>query len=513
MLAKRTLLILIFLAALWFRLSGLFDNHPFWVDEFSTANQARLLVRHGAAFLSKAELNFEQNNILPHALVAGSFLLFGESESSARLPFASIGSLIPICVYLLSRRLFTHPKHVSAALAASLLAVTSYMQIAWSRQARGYMLLELITLCTLYVYVGITSSEQIRKRDVAYLVVLCVLGILTHFTFYILIASLVIHFVLCNSRLTLSLLKKSYFYIGAALVGLTLYVMKVQVLMQEVVGGGFIHANNLWYYHSFLWREYGLISFLALLGIAIAVRKNFKTHFAIVLFMCIHLIFYCYLFAPYTSRYMLILFPFLFIYAAYAIEMVAKKAGSRAIWTFIFTAVIILNGYKFDVKPNRFYSVNHDFREIALVDYNQIYSIIKTKGRFEEGKTAVIDTWHDRLFWYMGTDFKSGYLFRWGRNSGSTNGIARATPFIVDSHGDKRLPRIRNVVLITDLADLKKAMKKYERGFIIIDDTTMSADVINYANKNFKKELYLDHYPLDDNPESIWPVTLYSWGI
>ena len=39
-------------------------------------------------------------------------------------------------------------------------------------------------------------------------------------------------------------------------------------------------------------------------------------------------------------------------------------------------------------------------------------------------------------------------------------------------------------------------------------------DVIKYAKENFKKELYLESYPpeLLENPYSIWPATLYSWG-
>ncbi len=510
---KRILLVLLFLLALWFRLYGLSDSHPFWVDEFSTANQARLFLNYGGSIFTKPDINFELNNILTHVLVAGSFRIFGESEYNARLPFAIIGSLIPVLMYLLSRRLFSSSKHVPAALAASLLGITSYFQITWSRQARGYVLLELIILCSMYMYIKITTSELIRKRDLVYLFGLFLLGILTHFTFYLFIASLSIHFVVMNIGQMNALLRNKYTYIVGILAGLLLYTMRIQELVKGVLSGGLIEANNVWYYHSFLWREYGIISFLATLGLIVALKKSSKIHSAIALFMAIHTIFYCFFFPPYTSRYMLLLFPFLFIYGAYAIEIIAKKAGSRAFWTLIFTGLIILNGFKFDIKPNRFYSVNHDFREIALIDYNQMYSVIKSKGKLQEGKTAVIDTWHDRLFWYMGTDFKSGYLFRWGGNSGSTNGLARTTSFFVDPSGDKRLPRIQNIILITDLSDLKKAMKKYERGFIIIDDTTMSADVIQYAIKNFKKELYLDHYPLDDNPSSIWPVTLYSWGI
>ena len=86
------------------------------------------------------------------------------------------------------------------------------------------------------------------------------------------------------------------------------------------------------------------------------------------------------------------------------------------------------------------------------------------------------------------------------------------TEFTLNKEEEKIIP-LSNQRFIGELTDLLKAQKRYPNGFIFIDDATMPKDVIDYAEKNLKKELYLDHYPLDDNPYSIWPATLYSWGI
>lgn len=230
------------------------------------------------------------------------------------------------------------------------------------------------------------------------------------------------------------------------------------------------------------------------------------------------MIFINFLFAPYVSRYLLPLWPFILLFAAYSLFTIAqifaeKTRVSATIITLAITIAIVFNGHMFVLKPKPFYSVNHDFREIALIDYHQIYTIIKEKGNLPEGKTAVIDTWQDRLYWYLGRDFPSAYLFRWIEEEGTVNGLAKRTVFTINNSGEKIIPGQKNLRFVGEASDLEKAMNKYPKGFILIDDSSMPEDVREYAEKNFKKELYVDHYPLDDNPYSIWPATLYSWGI
>lgn len=261
-----------------------------------------------------------------------------------------------------------------------------------------------------------------------------------------------------------------------------------------------------------------LITYLFILGIFFLMLENRRKFLLIFIYICLHLIFILFLFSPYISRYLLPVWPFILLLCGYALFNIAsqlsKKTSIPTVMIGIFlTLIIIINGHKFVFKPKSFYSVNHDFREIALIDYNSIYSIIKQKGHLDDGKTAVIDTWHDRIYWYLGSHYSATYLFRWQNDKDTTNGLLRKTFFVYNNNGEKILPRQKDLRFIGELKDLKIAMQKYARGFIFIDDNTMPKDVIHYVETHFKKELYLDHYPSDDNPYSIWPATLYSWGI
>src|SRR3989344_4267504 len=77
-----------------------------------------------------------------------------------------------------------------------------------------------------------------------------------------------------------------------------------ETLLIYFKNGGF-SGNNLWYYHSFLWREYGLITFLSIAGLLTAVSNKNKYVNLFVIYIFLHLAFIFFVFKPYTSRYIL----------------------------------------------------------------------------------------------------------------------------------------------------------------------------------------------------------------
>lgn len=505
--------------AFFYRFYGITHNQPFWVDEFSAANQARYILKYGLAVFSNPSVYFESHNITTHFLVAASFKLFGQAEWIARLPFVIIGSFIPLVVFFLSYYIFDK----KTAIISTLLITFSYFEITWSRQARGYILLQFLVLITIFLYLKLFDKLGKKLSNYVLLFFTIILGVLTHSLFYILISALILHLILFNYQIFQVWLKRPWIYLAFLLLIIISYFTGFLKIFAYAYSLGALKTNNLWYYHSFLWREYGLITFLGIMGLLVGLFTKRKSVLLISLYITLHLIFLSFLFKPYVSRYLLSIFPLILIMTSYFITYFSKLfithlkfKNSDFLYLFVpitITLFIIANGYKFIIRPKSFYSVNHDFREIALIDYNQIYDIIKQKKSLNGGEAAIIDTWWDRLHWYLGEDYQPAYAFRWKNESGFINGLSKATPFIFDGRGEKIIPYTNNVKLVYDIYDLKKVMKKYLKGFLFIDDSSLPRDVIEYAEKNLKKELYLDHYLLDDNPYSIWPATLYSWGI
>ncbi len=511
-------------AFLW-RFLGITNNHPFWIDEFSTGNQSMFILNHGLSVLYDKSIPFEQNNLLVHFIVALFFKIFGVKEWVARLPFVMIGSLVPAALFLLTRYIFNVP----TAFAAAILSTFSYFQITWSRQARGYVLQQLLVILLIYVYLKLTAQKRFSPLYTALFVVIAILGVLTHLMFYLLLVAMAIHFIIFNRNSLRHLIVNFYTYVAfAVFIGISYSVGYLNAIL-NFLSSSFFRANNIWYYHSFLWREYGLLTFLGLLGLGFALLQKKRGLSLIFIYLGIHLFFINMVFGHYMSKYLLPIFPFFFIGVAYAVWRLAKTSIPQLtvfqknkyvvqfspyiphILTIVIVLLIVANGHKFVTKPKKYYSINHDFREISNIDYNQVFDIIKSKGELEKGKTAFIDTWPDRSYWYLGQDFNDLYLFRWQNEAGIVNGHPKQTPFTINAEGEKMVSD--RVYFIGEAKDLQKAMKKYPRGFIFIDDASMPKDVIDYAEKNLKKEIYLDHYTLDDNPYSIWPATLYSWGV
>lgn len=527
--------LIVFLCALvaigfFFRFKGIAANHPFWIDEFSSADQSRFLLAHGLSSFNNPLKYFEHHNITTYFLIGSSFKIFGLTESAARIPSVFIGSLIPLIVFFLSRYIFG----LTTAIGASLFTTFSYFQIAWSRQARGYVLLQAIILLTLFLYYKLTDEKKRALPLVSAFILLVILGLLTHTFFLVLILSLTINHLLFKRKSVQLLLKSRLFYAVSLLALALLYSSNS---LNAIVGNIYYvlsnPVNNLWYYHSFLWREYGLITFLGLIGLFLGFTQNSKKLAPIIIYVVLQLFFISFVWTHYISKYVLPIFPFFLMGMSYLLyEIVILFSNSKFISKyiqrlknnkkdlFILTSYVLLilfiltNGHKFVIKPKSYYSVNHDFREIALLDYPQIYGLIKQKGRLEEGKTAVIDTWPGRVYWYIDVDYQPLYIFRWKNEKISVIGQKiQRTPFFISKEGNKIVPRNNNLRLLEDVADLKKVMKKHPRGFLYIDDESLPADVREYAKKNLKKELYLDRYPLEDNPYAVWPATLYSWGI
>jgi len=505
-------LVLIFLASFFLRFYGMTANYPFWVDEFFTASQANVFLKYGLFAFNNTKVYFEYHNIIPHILVATFFKLFGQQEWVARLPFVIIGSFVPLAVFFLARKIF----NTVTAISASLLTTFSYLQITWSRQARGYVLQQLLILTVFYLYLKIVKSPKKSTFYFALLIFILILGILTHVTFYLLILALVIHYLFLNQFKISSILKKFWFYLVCIFFLLIIFKTGSINTLIEFYNSKSLGANNLWYYHSFLWREYGLITFLAILGFFMGFLQKRKQFSLVVIYVFIHLLFVSFVFKPYISRYLLPVFPILFIAFSYTLTqlttLMTKNKNYQTLILITITLFIIGNGYKFVNKPKKYYSVNHDFREIANIDYHQIYNLVKQKIQKQPPPVAIIETLPDRTGWYLGYDYQPIYLFRWGNEEGLVNGLVKKTASVFNDKGEKVVSGT-DLKLVTDLSDLRKVVKRYPQGFIFIDDWSMSKEIIDYAKENFKQELYLDHYPLDDNPYSIWPATLYSWGI
>lgn len=508
------IILLLFIGAFAFRIYGLSDNHPLWVDEFSTANQVELIRNNGISVFSNRAIYFETNKAVSTILSFLSSEIFGQNPYALRLPSAIVGSFVPAIIYLIMRTFSTIP----VALSGSLLSLASYLFILWSRQARGYVSLQLIILLTTLLYFKYWKHKSGKFQSVFFLS-LIILGLFTHPLFYIFLLSLFIHAytpILLPKKLWIPshLISRNFKIFALIFLSTSIYIgmLTINVYRDSLVG----LSNFLWYYHSFIWGQYSLTTFLGITGLLIGLFTNRKYVSLFSIHLVLHLLFITFLFKTATSRYLLPVMPYFFIGTALSFDAIyqqLKKVSKKNLQPLVVTLpvalslFIIFNGHKYVRTPQKFYSLNNDFQEIALIDYDEIYNIILDKGDISGGNTAVIDTWVDRSAWYLGNNHPAMYNFRW-----LDEGIMKKTRYVLNEKQEKVMYKRENVGVILNEDDLLDVIDRYPTGFLIVDDASMNKDVLSYAETNLKKELHLDHYPLDQNPFSRWPITLYSWG-
>lgn len=515
---KKTLIFLILLTIFSFglRASALRINHPFWVDEFSSGRQALLLKEIVLEGQSNLLPFIEANNSLTHLLIAVSFAIAGVSETAARFPSVIFGAFLPAALFLLGKKLFS----TRVAVVAAVLCACSYLEITWSTQARGYVLQQFLGVLALLSYYQ--WKEKFQTKWLLSLSILTLLGFFTHVLFAFVVIAIAIDFVITKPRELRRLLSRRsthilglVFVVVGAVLAYRLGI--IQLLTNGVTFGFFALHNNLWYYHALLWREQTLLTLLLFVGVLWQLRHFRSTPWAILILLALQVVFVTFFFGHYMTKYLVPVIQYFFLFAAVGASAIAdgvtgnSSQAPRKTITLgvlcILVLFILVNGDNFVLKPKPYYSVNKDMRDIALVDYHQAYNIIQQKGQLAQGQTAVIETWPDRPRWYLGED-NSYFIFRW-----EDEGFHKQTAFSFNELNEKVVADQHNIRLISTVADLQNVMATYPRGFLWIDDSSLPADVIAYAQEHLHTELKTDHYMYDENPYSLWPATLYSWGV
>lgn len=150
----------------------------FWMDEAFSVQTARAIQIRGMPEFDNGETSWLW---LPaHYIMAASISLPGDVHVTSRLPSAVSGVLMIPVVYFLA---FSASRSHAAALLASVMVTFSFPDIAWSRQARGYMLL----LLTGYTGIASVIWSIEKRRYTGLLLGACMLSlsILTHRAGYV----------------------------------------------------------------------------------------------------------------------------------------------------------------------------------------------------------------------------------------------------------------------------------------------------------------------------------------
>lgn len=507
----RVRIIILFLLVIGFvyRIYGLSINYPFWIDEFSSAEFAASILRTGSP--KTITENWEPKTIIYQYIMAVSMKVFGINEFGARFPSVFIGTLSIFVVYLVFSYLFDR----KIGLSVSILLTFFTMEIVWSRQARSYALFQLLAVFTLWSY-WIFISHCTLKRWLL-LVFSLTLCFLSHLLTVGLLLGFLIYFFLferkkysINCLLSLESSKKLIIFISFCATVIIFFIAGGAKIINDIVlyeEQTIKLFNHFLYYHSFFWRQYGMITFFSFLGILIAAKKGAKQDKFLITIIASYLFFVTFLVPWHDVRYLYPIFPILFfvyfsnflwgITELFSIDLFLRKC---LFFSLIF--FIIANGYKFTIKPKKFYSPNTDMREIPLVNYDKVYGKIRLAA-VSDKDVVVIDTWSPRIAWYLGRDYPLAYRIR------------NASEIEYKVINGRKIELGFGFGAVTSKEDLIKILKDNKKGYIFIDGHEipyLPMEAVSFIDKNLKLEIKLDRFSLDPDPYDTWPAWLYSWG-
>lgn len=171
------------------------DNRYLWEDEAETALLARRVLRFGVPIAwdgrdlisQECGTDYDTNYLwrqapwLPVYVTAASFRLFGESTLAARLPFAALGVLSLVSLYVLGLALFGD--RTLALLATAFLAL-SVPFLLHARQDRYYSVAVFATVWVLYFFFGV-----VRDRPGALLGLALAMTVLFHSNYLVFFAA------------------------------------------------------------------------------------------------------------------------------------------------------------------------------------------------------------------------------------------------------------------------------------------------------------------------------------
>ena len=483
----------------------------FWADEAISANAAAAMVNHGTPSLPSGFIYLR--GILNTFFISLSFMIFGISEFSARLPSVIFGTIMIPLVYLMGVR----AGNGKIGLIAALFITFSVVEIAWSRQARMYQQLQFFYLASLYFFheyfndqAGKEKSE--RNLNLAFTILFFIGAVLSHEFGYVLILVFISYFLIANFEG----IKKRWmdFAVIRNIIGLfIIIVFLILFILKFMKSNGFdlisdFLANNgigrveyIETYFNILKTEFSFFFFFAIFGAILSLRKNRMSRLLLIISFIIPFYILSYYVLLPGTRYLYFIFPILLIFSAYFLDFLidrvptysqhkSKKIGLSFIAIVIIPMLIAIgfSQHVFMIMPKEDFDLGVSAPQ---ADFKKAYNYVKQNMQSND---VVIDSWPAVSLFYMG---RSDYWLT-SEVYGVSFGINR---FLVNNASNEIYA---NATVIKNVYMLKELVAKNNRGWIVLDNTAwilISPDIKEYIREEMQIEV------------SDGTIRVYSWGV
>ena len=318
-------------------------RYGFWTDELFHVFAARSYLTDGSMHIPWK--TGEYTRALPVTyLTILSFKLFGESEASARLPFALANIVFIFFAYRIIKDMFSRSVGLIFVASISL----SIFAIQMSQECRMYTLFQLVYFLMSIAFLrglepdatatSLPSSAGISLKHLALALGLALVGFTVHdmtinFIFVVLAYSIVM-FIYQGWRAGFGESIRSKYGIILASVGalvLLLALIRPQVLAHiaqsamQAPTWNRSSRSNLAFYQKIVTESHPILWVIYPLGAFVAVYRYGRKGLFFVLSFCVLFLMHCFIFAQHSERYIFHLLPFFIAIGAVGVDFILSS--------------------------------------------------------------------------------------------------------------------------------------------------------------------------------------------
>lgn len=324
------LVVLLLGIAFWTRICNI-GEQTLWLDEAVHLIQAKNFLRNGNLLTGN-----DNNGILFTVLLVPVFKVFGISIENARLLSVAFGLCSLVLIYRIANRMFAP----AVGLIALTLAAFSPYLIFWSKIARNYSIFLFFCLLTIVQILDLTNGNDSKARPsfakVSLLLLTIVAGFFSHYLMLLFTVS-VAAWLLVSNRNRIAVLAKSNFKVVAAtatatvifLAGAFLFLSKNKELLAWALPN-LRHLKGLyeeapWYslsvYSNVLLYDWEYLFVFGFLGlVSLSLNKHLQTLTFFICCLIFPFLLLSFVFRePTAARYLIFIYPFFLIVAAYGL--------------------------------------------------------------------------------------------------------------------------------------------------------------------------------------------------
>lgn len=478
--AEYSLISIIFLLGLYFRLKGISLNHSFWSDEAYVASLARGMVLGTTRLVDG--LNTIPYQRLHLLTIYYSFKIFGLSEWAARLPSVIFGSLGIFAGYLLAKKL---SNKWGGYLAAFLIGF-SQISLSQSTQAKPYAAILTLILFSHYFLLNLFDVKPAFSKNKFHVLIIIMNSLATLFN-YLGVIAWIPYLIYWLVRARHLLKNKTFLFIGIATTLILVFLLRIPYIFFEPLSPKY---NWFFYFNELFFRQYLVFTLPAVIGF-LGLKNNEYKFSLIIQFGCLFVL-WTFFRESHNVRYLYSLFGIIFVlFSVFWASFKDKYPSNNPIVIPLVILVILVSGYKIIRKPAVYYTPNADlFADVQNADYKTFFNEWRAKYPDFE-KYPIFAGPFDSLAWYT------------NRFPTTTFNRFTLTPRWFPQFGFYEYP---------NLSDFIREQKKYPQGFVMIHDwvSYMSDDIKNYTKQNLRLEIRVDSMSV--SPDEKWPLELYSWG-